>query len=443
MGAIRRLATYIESVELEEADTEDVSVRIERLEEAWSCFNQSHNELLTTLSDSEATDLESELIEIEALYLKVKSALRRRIELWRHAEREQAEQQPQAQPQIAVQVQMPVRQQDIKNTWGEFDGSLTKWQGFHDRFVAAIHENSDVTPAFKFSYLKKSLTGKAARTMGEWQLTDDNYQEAWERLHQLYNRKYLICRELLRQFIRLPVLQCSPNSDELQKMSNVTHETLRQLRAQGIQIEHWDMIIVHMLHERLDAETGKQWELQRKSETPTTQEMLAFLDKQAGAASNEGGARARTASASSDRTAKPERFNRFGSERASKHSTGYNQTTSSNSTPNKKGVKTEPNATARRHECEICKGDHQLYSCEDFKALNLRSRKEFVLSRGLCENCLKRGHRIDGCFQGPCPRCPSRPKHNSLLCPTRDVNQTATVMHAEASPNHKRKVHKD
>lgn len=55
----------------------------------------------------------------------------------------------------------------IENTWGEFDGALTQWQGFHDRFKIAVHENSLIPCAFKFQYLQKSLKGRAAASMGE------------------------------------------------------------------------------------------------------------------------------------------------------------------------------------------------------------------------------------------------------------------------------------
>lgn len=63
------------------------------------------------------------------------------------------------------------------------------WPGFRDRVSAAIHDNKNVLPAFKFSYLKsRSLV--ELHTLGEWQLKDDNYIEALEWLKQLYDRKY-------------------------------------------------------------------------------------------------------------------------------------------------------------------------------------------------------------------------------------------------------------
>lgn len=80
----------------------------------------------------------------------------------------------------------------IENTWGEFSGTLTQWQGFHDRFKAAV-----IPRAFKFQYLQKSLEGQAAAALGEWQLSDENYNEAWDRLKELYEREYQTSRQIL------------------------------------------------------------------------------------------------------------------------------------------------------------------------------------------------------------------------------------------------------
>lgn len=448
IGAIRRLVEYARQDAFMDSDGEEIDVRLERLEQAWTRFNEIHTEMMEALVAGDMDEAEQAMIDTEALYDEAKTAFRRRLVFLRQQElAAQAEIAGHAnqQPQIAVQVQMPVQQHDMKNTWGEFDGSLTKWQGFHDRFVAAIHDNEQVSPAFKFLYLKKSLTGKAARTMGEWQLTDDNYHEAWERLKQLYNKKYPICRELLRQFIRLPPLQQEPRSDDLQRMSNTTHETLRQLKAQGLPVEQWDMFVVHMLHDRLDSETAKQWELQRQSETPTAAQMLEFLDKQAAAISNINSERRfrHPDSDSKERLSRHDsgRFNRLESERASKR-LGSQQRNSAASTPSKPKTNAPAGSStpARRHKCEACNDEHQLFSCEQFKALSLRARKEFVHEKQLCENCLKRGHNVDSCFQQACPRCPGELMHNSVLCPTRDTNRPAAVLKAERASGSKRRT---
>lgn len=447
-AAMRRMAAFVGEPAFNDAPRENICVRLERLEELWLRFNEVQQEVLDAIVGEDIAAPEENMIQMENLYLDTKTAFRRRIDQLRQQELDAQAPIVAPQPQqIAVQVQMPVNQQDIKNSWGEFDGTITKWQGFHDRFVAAIHDNEQVSPAYKFSLLKKSLTGKALKDFGEWQLTDANYLEAWQRLEQRYDRKYDVCRELLRRFFRLQSLQGEPSKDDLQRMSNVTHETLRQLRAQGLPVEHWDMVIVHSLHERLDSETAKAWELQRNTETPTATEMLEFLDKQAAASSNTGnGRRFRSPeSVHSDRSQRNDasRFNRFQNERNGQRKDSQQKASTSKSTTDSQSSGTGASATARLHHCELCQGEHQLYNCQKFLALNLRSRKDYVRTHNLCENCLKRGHTIKYCYQRPCPRCPNDQMHNSVICPSRDVNKAAAVMSAEGQPASKRKAKKD
>ncbi|XP_036346841.1 uncharacterized protein LOC118756168 [Rhagoletis pomonella] len=417
--AIERAAAYVRSEEFASVTHPGASARLEVLEGRWKQCMALHDELVLDVKEGDKTkNYDVELEKAEEGYFEARAALQGKIN-----ELCPTPVPVNAPANIQVELQYPQRQMDLKNNWGEFDGALTKWKGFHDRFKAAVHDNEQVAPAFKFTYLQKSLVGKAARTLGEWQLTDENYHEAWERLKQLYDKKYHTCREYLRQFYRLPFLERA-SSDALQRMANVTHETLRQLRAQGLPVEHWDMIVVHNLHERLDEETGKACELQRQSETPTAAEILTFLDKQAAASSHQAdNRRAREASAASTTT------------RASQIKRAH-QGASNGASTTRASIGQKSNEREKKtYPCHLCKGDHGLYKCPDFLSLNLRSRKAYVERHKLCPNCFKQGHAAKDCYSGPCNRCPGKILHNSVLCPTREVNKHLMLVQDKGNPN--------
>lgn len=258
------------------------------------------------------------------------------------------------------------------------------------------------------------------------------------------------------------MLQGGARADELQRMSIVAHETLRRLRAQEIPVDQWDMIIVHCLHESLDSETARTCELQRGTETPTTVQMLEFLDRQATArpCASENRRQRNDSQGRSDQSNSREasRFNRFNNERDGERKRNGEQqrersgnsgqrtatanrasgATSKQAASNRK----EESGATRLHTCELCNGEHQLYKCNRFLELNFRSRKDYEQSHHLCENCLKRGHAQDSCWQGP--RCPGGVRHNSVLCPTFDVNKPAAAMSApKDAPAAKRKAKSD
>ncbi|XP_055921197.1 uncharacterized protein LOC129952573 [Eupeodes corollae] len=362
LKAMKRMEGYLE-LPREDEDEEDLQVRLERLEEVWSQLSANHMKWISG-KGNDVDEASERQADAEELYLGTKRKFRKRISAIAQRKREQRVEKETASGQaIEVSIQVPP-QQEVKNTWGSSMGPSRSGK-------SSGHENEQVKPAFKFQHLAKSLTGKAARTSGEWQLTEGNYLEAWARLNQLYDKKYQTCRELLRQFLSLPCLQATPRADQIQRLSNVTHETLRQLKAQGIPVEYWDMIVVHLLHKRLDADTARQWELQRQSETPTSKEMLAFLDRQAsGSTQPTSSHQAKAAFMMSGAVARKgsrQRFDKFSSERVGQQGNTAGQS--------KQGMKPSINwqgskpsrAIRHQHRCELCGEEHQLYHCKQFR----------------------------------------------------------------------------
>lgn len=167
--AIARAVEFADSDASQELTLDEAKVRLEALNTAWTRFNKRHitmckqernnEEVLKALTDT--------MQQSESGYFRVSGMLKSKIREHQPAEAERQDAADANVRPIALQVKMPFQQHDLKNTWGLFDGTLTKWQGFHDRFVAAIHDREEIAPAYKFSYLKNSLTGRAQRTLGE------------------------------------------------------------------------------------------------------------------------------------------------------------------------------------------------------------------------------------------------------------------------------------
>jgi len=64
--------------------------------------------------------------------------------------------------------------------------------------------------------------------------------------------------------------------------------------------------------------------------------------------------------------------------------------------------------------CVICKQDHYLNQCDNFRGMNLKERHEVVMKNQLCRNCLHSGHISTKCKRSSlCKKCPH--KHNDLL----------------------------
>lgn len=117
-----------------------------------------------------------------------------------------------------------------ENTWGEFDGNLNQWQGFHDAFKTSVHDDSTISSVFKFQLLKKSLKGRALSSFGEWHITNKNYEEAWEWLKESYAREYQTSKQILWKLVTFKKLEKNTGF-LIEKLVNKTQETIRQLNA--------------------------------------------------------------------------------------------------------------------------------------------------------------------------------------------------------------------
>lgn len=326
------------------------------------------------------------------------------------------ERAPMSEPQIKLQ---PIyiscgSKKSIENTWGTFDGDLTQWQSFYDGFKAAVHDDNDIPNSKKFQLLQSSLRGKAAYALAGWQLTDDNYTEALDRLLELHSRQYQTSHELLRKFNNLYTLE-KPSGSLLQKLSNVTHEVIRQLRAMKYPVEHYDLIFVHALHDKLDAETRKAWELYRTSESPALSEMLKFLDWQA---------KALIGAQSTEPKERKEQRKRHSNE--SKYN-GAKQPKYGNSKSRAPEKKPEFNP------CVLCKEKHGLHRCANFIKMSLADRRKVVKEHKLCHNCLRSSHFSKDCPLKECYRC--NKKHNSLICNDNPKNSVVSVVQHNATNN--------
>lgn len=332
---------------------------------------------------------------------------------------------PQLQEQLQNQLQPIVVQLQgvgkIENTWGEFDGDLSKWKSFHDRFKIAVHENHTIAKVFKFQHLCSSLKGYAATAINNWEQTEENYEEAWARLKELYNRPYETKNELFDKFESLYKLD-KPSGGLLQKMSNVTHEVVRQLRALGISVDHLDSYFVNGLRKKLDRDTCKQWELLRNSlpnaQNPKLADMLSFIETQAMAMFAVSGAMIKD--------------NRKRANNEKEHSISKKPRPSDGASGS-----AERTGDYKPPPCVICKGAHPLYKCEAFIKLKLTERKKIVSEKKLCRNCFNSSHFEKDCKRNVCFRC--NVKHNSLLCSENPRNQEQIVTVVGASTFQKKK----
>ncbi|EFN81795.1 hypothetical protein EAI_05535, partial [Harpegnathos saltator] len=87
-----------------------------------------------------------------------------------------------------------------------FDGSVTEWEQFRDRFAALIIENKELNDFAKMHFLVSFLRGRAFECLADFAVTADNFAGAWKTLTDRYDNKRRLLSAHLSTLLSLPRL---------------------------------------------------------------------------------------------------------------------------------------------------------------------------------------------------------------------------------------------
>lgn len=461
---IRRLCQWAEAPEFANQLMRAVRTRSDHLHANWLEFQRAHNVIMLDATDAERATNQALYVDIENAYLTATELMMERIHQVEQGEpranvidnddresiRSERSQRsrsyspppvPNAQqnqmPQIGQVIpnaaaipgigQIPW-QFRLENTWGEFDGDFMKWPAFHDSFRHTVYEDVNIRPVRKLQILKAALKGRALKAFGEWMICDNNFEPAWLRLKELFDDQYKTSKELLNKLIHLKKLD-TPHGGRLQTMSNTVQEVVRQLGAMGYAAEHFDMIFIHIVQDKLDPQTSIAWDKERLSARPTLEQLKKFLDREAKALMNAYDAKVEP---------KPkEQKDRKRTGGAHENQRFHKRSKSNRNHEDKREIKTEKSA------CAMCTSEvHPTRTCAKFLALNLTNRREQIQKASRCFNCLQPGHTVKDCRSRACNRCENK-KHSDILCPENPQNRKVNVGQVKGNKKAKKGGKKD
>ena len=174
-----RIKTFLDNLDPETVNTEEVKLRLNKLEE----FRKSLEESLTELGihDKEFTEesVDEELIVCEEKYISLRLRGERLIK-------------ERVRPALAINnlnqaVEVPpgARARTNKSLvrlpkidLPAFSGAYEEWHSFFNTFNSLIHSNNSLNDIQKFHYLKSSVKGEAAETVASLEISEIYYNDA-------------------------------------------------------------------------------------------------------------------------------------------------------------------------------------------------------------------------------------------------------------------------
>ncbi|RLU22366.1 hypothetical protein DMN91_004644 [Ooceraea biroi] len=261
----------------------------------------------------------------------------------------------------------------------KFSGEFIEWETFRGMFESLVDSQRSLSNTEKLHYLKASVLGRAALLINNIQISDANYEAAWQRLCDEFDNRSALIQAHISAFVDMLAMK-QETVKELQALRDSVAAALAALTNLGRPVEHWDDLIVFLVSKKFSSKTRREWNLSRgkSREYPTYKELDELM------------------------SVRIRRLSDYGIPR-DPASPRVRDKRSSSSVHNVTVVK-----------CADCSGDHRLSGCSEFMGKSVDQRSSFVKTKKLYFNCLNSGHSIKTCpSKNRCKHC--KRQHHSLL----------------------------
>lgn len=247
------------------------------------------------------------------------------------------------------------------------------------------------------------MIGDAHKLVESLEITNQNYQIAWDILNKRYKGNKTIVQHHVQALINFPCITKESHSS-LRQLVDATQQHIRTLKRLEQPTYTWDTILIQLLIPKLDSNTRREWESERadKEALPTMDEFVTFLET---------------------RCSFLEALTRTSSISISKNSQGH-----SKQQAGKQSGQVQAHASTEMTTCPICQNSHKIFKCLIFRDMSAQARLEKVKSNKLCYNCLKPFHGRN-CIHSSCKKCHKR--HNTLLHLDRAAESNVTSLKTE------------
>ncbi|XP_049308677.1 uncharacterized protein LOC125777630 [Bactrocera dorsalis] len=276
-----------------------------------------------------------------------------------------------------------------------FDGGYQHWTSFCSLFQSMVINNSTLTDLERLHYLRVAVTGPALELISHIPVTETAFSTTWTALKERYgNKRVLIDAQLAHLLQEHSATQKQKESAEfLQQLISGVDSALNALALIGQSTDNWDCLVVYSTIKQLSSRTRELWEssVSNQATYPTYTQLKDFISQRARTLENTESARQQSTASTSSNQQKP---------KSSLH-------------PTARKTATQPAQQDSCYQCDCCFGAHFITSCQKFRTLSPQDRREVVIQRRICKNCMGR-HNLASCKSSArCKIC--NRNHHSML----------------------------
>ena len=230
----------------------------ENLAQAWSKYSDLFAKYQTQELEAERTDsLKAEESEFNTQDPQVADALMKLDTLIEKGQKQTGD-TPVANsssPQAPVKPVMP--QIKIPDFYGDTD----QWETYWDTFRSLVHDRTDIDDVLKFTYLRHSLHGPAAKAIEGFRTTSKDYQLAIHTLEEDFANKEKVKRVIIDRLLDL-----EPPRNTVEDLINFKSEFRSAMRMleQHADVKETEFLLQQVIQRRLPTEV-EQFITQREN----------------------------------------------------------------------------------------------------------------------------------------------------------------------------------
>jgi len=142
----------------------------------------------------------------------------------------------QNQGQREQQVKLPVIKLPM------FDGKVEEWKRYSETFKALVHDHTELSNIRKYQYLTASLTGNAAKLIESIDISNENYEVAWDLLKKRYDDPKSIKKKHIHCLFEMPKIE-RESASAIRELVDHTLKHLRVLKAMQVPTDAWNELI--------------------------------------------------------------------------------------------------------------------------------------------------------------------------------------------------------
>ncbi|XP_070517905.1 uncharacterized protein [Cardiocondyla obscurior] len=125
-----------------------------------------------------------------------------------------------------------------------FNGKYEECVPFRNLFTTAVHNNGSLAKVEKLQYVRGTLSGEALDIIKALEVSDMNYDAAWNLLGERYNNERAIAYAHIKEIMYFPQLT-KENAIDIRKMHDSVSRHLLSLKALKREADKWDNILVY------------------------------------------------------------------------------------------------------------------------------------------------------------------------------------------------------